>query len=408
MGIKIQVSGVGCTSSPGSQHIGKSFKELLVEASYEAIEDANISPSMIDGASFSYAGEGEIGHGGIVPTLVDALGLAPLEAYINCGNCASAHMAFLQGCEMIESGRYHNVLVAGFDKLTDILPFENYMLMSTDSLYDYNLGFSHIDAFLLQQEYIRKYKIEPAILKESLIKFATLMDRYGLKNTIASNYGSLPLPEEYLEKLPFFGNAMSAGEGASAVILSSLSDEIEVDEKNNKKRDTIIVAGRGYTNTSHYIPHRYNKKLLHSKTDMVPTQIGMFDGYPLELAIKKAYNEANITAEQLNIIELYDQGLNTFISLEAAGICSKGKAPDFIINGGSSINSKIAINTDGGNIARGHAAGGASLYQIIEIVKQLQNRSSGEQISNRKYGLSTVIGGAYATTAAVILENKEN
>ena len=140
---------------------------------------------------------------------------------------------------------------------------------------------------------------------------------------------------------------------------------------------------------------------------MVPTNC-MFDGDPLELAIKKAYNEANITAEQLNIIELYDQGLNTFISLEAAGICSKGKAPDFIINGGGSINSKIAINTDGGNIARGHAAGGASLYQIIEIVKQLQNRSSGEQISNRKYGLSTVIGGAYATTAAVILENKEN
>lgn len=153
MGIKIQVSGVGCTSSPGSQHIGKSFKELLVEASYEAIEDANISPSMIDGASFSYAGEGEIGHGGIVPTLVDALGLAPLEAYINCGNCASAHMAFLQGCEMIESGRYHNVLVAGFDKLTDILPFENYMLMSTDSLYDYNLGFSHIDAFIATRIY---------------------------------------------------------------------------------------------------------------------------------------------------------------------------------------------------------------------------------------------------------------
>lgn len=34
MSIKIQVSGVGCTTSPGSQHIDKSFKELLVEASY--------------------------------------------------------------------------------------------------------------------------------------------------------------------------------------------------------------------------------------------------------------------------------------------------------------------------------------------------------------------------------------
>ena len=403
MSIKIQVSGVGCTTSPGSQHIDKSFKELLVEASYKAIEDADISPSMIDGASFSYAGEGEIGHGGIVPTLVDALGLSPLEAYINCGNCASSHMAFLQGCEMIESGRYKKVLVAGFDELTDILTFENYMLMSTDSLYDYNLGFSHIDAFLLQQEYLRKYNIKPTMVKEALIKFATLMNQYGSKNSTASSYGNKPVTMEYLEKLPFFGNAMSAGEGASAVVLSSVDDE---DNIKNNKRDMIIVAGRGYINTSHYIPHRYNKKLLHLKSNEKTDQLGMFNGFPLEIAIQRAYNEAGITSENLNIMELYDQGLNTFISIDAAGICPRGEAVDFIINGGGTLEGKIAINTDGGNIARGHAAGGASLYQIIEIVKQLQNRASGLQISNRSYGLSTVIGGSYATAAAVILKNE--
>nr|WP_205395652.1 thiolase family protein [Streptococcus lutetiensis] len=395
---EIQIIGVGCTERPGVAHIGKSFKELLVDAVYEALEDAQLSPDSLDGASFSYAGEGEIGHGGIVPTLVDALGLSPLEAYVNIGNCASAHMAFLQGCEMIESGRYHNVLVAGFDKLTDILPFENYMLMSTDSLYDFNLGFSHIDAFLLQQEYLRKYKIKPQTLKKGLLSFATLMREYGALNRVACNYKNRIPTSEELEKIPFFGNAMNAGEGASALILSS------VNSSNNHPK--VTVAGRGYTNTSHYIPHRYNKELLH-KNGEISGNVGMYNGLPLKLAVTSAYSEANIGPDDINIMELYDQGLNGFISLEASGICEEGTAVDFICNGGGSINSKIQINTDGGNIARGHAAGGASLYQIIEIVKQLQGRADGYQIKNKNYGLSTVIGGAYATTAAVVLKRGE-
>ncbi|EHJ53191.1 thiolase family protein [Streptococcus macacae] len=402
MGIKIQVSGVGCTNAPGLPHINKSFKELLVEAAYKALEDAFLSPHLIDGASFSYAGEGEIGHGGIVPTLVDALGLAPLEGYINIGNCASSHMALLQGCEMIESGRYRHVLVAGFDKMTDILPFENYMLMSTDSLYDYNLGFSHIDAFLLQQEYISKYGIQPIKLKEALLKFSTLMKKYGAVNKVSSNFGKeLPTSKE-LENQPFFGNAMSAGEGASAVILSAM----EANNKNSSQ-EKVIIAGRGYTNTSHYIPHRYKEKLLHHKNKDSNDEVGMFNGIPLELSINQAYSEAKISAKDLNILELYDQGLNSFISMEAAGICPKGEAIEYICNGGGTIDSSVAINTDGGNIARGHAGGGASLYQIIEIVKQLQGRASGMQIKKRQYGLSTVIGGAYATAAAIVLKNEE-
>ncbi|MGT2929500.1 thiolase family protein [Streptococcus dentasini] len=402
MSIQIQVSGVGCTNAPGLPHIDKSFKELLVDAVYKALDDADISPNLIDGASFSYAGEGEIGHGGIVPTLVDALGLAPLEAYINIGNCASAHMAFLQGCEMIESGRYKHVLVAGFDKMTDILPFENYMLMSTDSLYDYNLGFSHIDSFLFQQEYISKYKISPQKLRESLLKFSILMRKYGAANEVSSNFGKdIPTLKE-LETQPFFGNAMNAGEGASAIILSATENESRNSSDNKEK---IIVAGRGYTNTSHYIPHRYSKALF--PHNFLNSDLGLFNGVPLEIAINRAYSEAKISVKDLNILELYDQGLNGFISIEAAGICSKGEAVEYICNGGGTIDSAIAINTDGGNIARGHAGGGASLYQIIEIVKQLQGRASGFQIKKRKYGLSTVIGGAYATTAAVVLKNEE-
>lgn len=392
--VQIGIRGVGCTISPGTPKINESFKEMLVEAVYKSIEDAQIYPSDIDGASFSYAGEGEIGHGGIVPTLVDAIGLAPLDGYINIGNCASAHMAFMQGCQMIESQRFKNVLVAGFDKLTDVIPFENYMLMSTDSLYDYNLGFSHIDAFLLQQEYVNKYNLDSQVVKQGLLKFSRLMRENASINSTASGYQKDVPSDEKLSQLPLYGNAMQAGEGASALILSAIP------ELESINYDRVVIAGRRLINTSHYIGHRYDTRLLTSNDEL-----GLYNGIPLANCIQDCYEQAGITSEDLDILELYDQGYNSFISIEAAQLCHPGGGINYLLN--DYDEQSLLINPDGGNIGRGHAAGGASLYQVIEIVKQLQGRAEGKQTKQRHYGLSTVIGGSYATSSAVALENMD-
>lgn len=395
--MSIEICGIGCTNAPGSTHISKSFKELLVEAVSDAVNDAHISWNDIDGASFSYAGEGEIGYGGITPTLIDDLGLSSISAYINIANCASAHAALLQGCEMIESGKYKYVLVSGFDKYADVLPFENYMLISTDSLYDYNLGFSHIDSFLLQQEYFRYYGISLNKIKQGMLKFAKTMREFGSKNKVASYYNKTIPTNEELMKLPFFGNAMEAGEGASAVILTR-------SENNNNKYPSIRISGKSMVTTSHYAAHRYLPELTYQFRNK-KIKGGFYNGNPLKLAINDAYRQAKITADDINIMELYDQGINSLISIEASGICEEGKALDYILDGNINITGRCPINTDGGNIARGHAGGGASLYQIIELVKQMQGRSSGLQVNKKlKYGLSSVIGGTFATSIAVVLE----
>lgn len=398
--MSVEICGVGCTSAPGTTHVSKSFKEMLVEAVSEAVNDACISWDEIDGASFSYAGEGEIGYGGVTPTLVDDLGLSSIPAYINIANCASAHAAFLQGCEMIESGEYKYVVVSGFDKYSDVLPFENYMLISTDSLYDYNLGFSHIDSFLFQQEYFRKYRISEKKLRDGMLKFARTMRLYGSQNSTASFYNKRVPSNEQLSRMPLWGNAMEAGEGASAVILT------KSENNKNKRYAPIKVAGKSMVTSSHYAAHRYHPELIKQLRGKKNSG-GFYNGLPLKLAIDKAYGQAEISAKDVDIMELYDQGVNSMISIEASGICEEGKALDFILDGNIEKSGRCPINTDGGNIARGHAGGGASLYQIIELVRQMQGRSKGVQIEKSlQYGLSSVIGGTFATSIAVVLERK--
>ena len=395
----VEIKGIGCVDAPGTPHLNKSFKDLLVEAVYRAISDADIEPDDIDGASFSYGGESEVGYGSITPTLVDALGLSSIPAYINISNCASAHSALMQGYDMIQTGNYNCVIVAGFDKYTDVIPFENYMLLSTDSMFDYNLGFSHIDAFLFQNEYFRKYGISSKEAKESLLAFAKLARKNASKNTVASLYNT-PIPsDKMLEKLPFFGSTLQAGEGASAVILTPVSKE-------SNGRNRVTIAGTGFITTSHYIAHRYEPGLMKQFDDNESGDIST--GLPLKMAVDQAYKSANCNATDIDMIELYDQGINEFISLEASGICKPGTATKFILEGNGEVDGKCPVNTDGGNIGRGHAAGGASLYQIIEIVKQMQRRSTGVQVSKDLHlALSTVIGGAFATSIAVVLKNMD-
>jgi len=393
---RVVVLGSHALPKPGNNKIDKSFKQLVVEACYGAIEDAGISPLDIEAASFSYFGEGEIGHGGIGPTLVDALGLAPIPSYTNSANCASAHIAFLNGCDMVQSKRYKYVLVCGFDKHTDLISLENYMI-SSDSMYDYSLGMSHIDYLLLSAEYFKQYNISPAVQQAAMVRFAQLMRENAYCHPIASMYGQ-PVPTStQIENMFFSGNVLSAGEGASAVVLAL--ESIAEDTKNPK----VYVTGTGHVSTSQYAAHRYHPELLYS--DQVRNYSSNFaEAIPLELACKKAYEEAGLTSDDIGILGVYDQAVNHFLSIEASGICQKGQAPQFIIDGKGDLDGVCAINTDGGNIARGHAGGGASMYQIIEISRQLQGRAEGKQInSSVQYGMSTVPGGFYSTAASVIL-----
>lgn len=389
------IIGVGCTVNPGEPHIESGFKKMIVEASYAAIDNAGIKPTDIEGASFSYTGEGEVGYGGITPTLVDALGLSPIPAFINSANCASGHAAFLQGCDMIETGRYKNVLVAGFGKMTDVIPFENYMLMSSDCLYDYNLGYSHIDSFLLGMEYFRKNDIPVTQIKQSLLKVAMESRDYGSYNPESKYYGK-NLSTELLKKLPLSGCTLSSGEGASAIILSR--------DSYVSNKTYVVVSGRSLVSTSHYVGHRYDASLIEKNSLDVAD---MSDGLPLKIACDNAYSEAKVCASDIDTVQVYDQIINQFISLEAAGICSKGTAPQFYLNGETAIDGKCPVNTDGGNIARGFASGSAGLYSIIELYRQLTGQAKGKKISHEiQTALSTFIGGYYADAVAVILSKK--
>ena len=389
MSKKIGIVGYYAYENPGKNYINKSFKDLVSETFLNTIESSKIPINDISIASFSFTGEGGIGYGAAGATLVKTLGLQDIPSYINHANCSSGAVALHEMFSFMKNGEQEVGLVCGFDKQTDIMSYENYMLLSTDSDYDYKLGISHIHSFMLADQYA--FNKDTQNIKNAMIYFSKLMFENGKYNSISNVYKK-NINSDLLPYMPLYGNAVTPGEGAVSLILATK----DYAEKNNLSF-FVEIEDSVFLSSSQYIGHTFDKK----------ENIGLGHGKLIQEATNTLLKNTEKSISDIGVFGLYDMGLNPLITLEALGICEKGKAAEYILQGNITVEGETPINTDGGNIARGHAAGPGALYQIVELCDQLLNNPKGKKVNNTKgRGLMTSIGGYYATAIATLLKKE--
>lgn len=318
------------------------------------------------------------------------LGLNNIPSYINHANCSSGAVALHEMFSFMKNGEQDVGLVCGFDKQTDIMAYENYMLLSTDTDYDYKLGISHIHSFMLADQYA--FNKDAKKIENAMIYFSKLMFENGKYNSISNVYKK-NINTEILPFMPLYGNAVTPGEGAVSLILAT-----EDYAKKNSLPFFIEIEDSVFLSSSQYIGNTFNKK----------ENIGLGHGELIKQSTNMLLKNKKRSISDIGIFGLYDMGLNPLITLEALGVCKKGRAAEYILQGNITPEGKTPINTDGGNIARGHAAGPGALYQIVELCDQLLNRPKGKRVHNTKgRGLMTSIGGYYATAITTLLKKED-
>ncbi|MDP2953881.1 MAG: acetyl-CoA acetyltransferase, partial [Chloroflexota bacterium] len=109
---RVAIIGMGCTKF--GEHWNKSIEDLMVEAAYEAYEDAGIEPKDIQAAWVGTLASGRTGQ-----ILAHALKLEyiPISRMENA--CATGTDAFRNACYAVAAGIYDIVLAAGVEKLKD-------------------------------------------------------------------------------------------------------------------------------------------------------------------------------------------------------------------------------------------------------------------------------------------------
>ena len=172
-------------------------------------------------------------------------------------------------------------------------------------------------------------------------------------------------------------------DGAAAVVLASE----EFVQKNNIKDPIWIHASMQASDTLAL----HDRKSI---TELKATQV----------AVKKAYEMAEVTAKDIDVAEVHDCfTIAEAIAYEDLGFVEKGKSGKAIDDGEFELNSRISVNASGGLKACGHPVGATGVKQIVEIVNQLKGKCGKRQVSDAEVGLTHNIGGTGATSVVHIL-----
>jgi acetyl-CoA C-acetyltransferase len=124
-----------------------------------------------------------------------------------------------------------------------------------------------------------------------------------------------------------------------------------------------------------------------------------------ELSAARAYRQAGITPDDVDIFEAHDAfSVMAALSLEACGFAEPGEGVRLAQAGEIQPTGRIPISTMGGLKARGHPVGATGIYQVVEATLQLRGDAGAAQIEGVRTALTQNIGGSGATVVTHVLQ----
>jgi acetyl-CoA acetyltransferase len=117
-------------------------------------------------------------------------------------------------------------------------------------------------------------------------------------------------------------------------------------------------------------------------------------GYDMAVsAAKKAYEQAGLGPNDVDVVELHDCfTANEILTYEALGLCKEGEAEKFIWEGQNTYGGKWVTNPSGGLLSKGHPLGATGLAQCTELVWQLRGQAGERQVEGAKVALQHNLG----------------
>lgn len=119
-------------------------------------------------------------------------------------------------------------------------------------------------------------------------------------------------------------------------------------------------------------------------------------------AAEQALAEANVTVDDIKIVELHDCfSANEVVTLDALGLCAHGKAHEMIRKGDITYGGKYVVNPSGGLISKGHPLGATGIAQCAELVWHLRGWANNRSVPGTKACLQHNLGLGGAAVVAV-------
>jgi len=380
------VSVVGIGQTQVKEHWDRSLRSLAVEAIRGAMKDAHV-----ENADALYVGNmlsGQMtGQENLGALIADEAGLRGIEAMKVEAACGGGGAAMHAGYLAVASGMYDAVIVAGVEKLTEPSNCGTTagLAQAADADYEtiHGISFVALNA-LLMRRYMHEYDLVPedfaafsinshanaAHNPYAMFRAPITLDQYKKSRSVSD-------PITVLDSAPI-------GDGAAAVVLMA-SEKL-----NGNGPRAVKIAASAMASDS---------LALHDRRDVLWLSAA-------EISAKKAYAQAKVTTQDIDIFEIHDAfSIMSVMSLEATGFAERGRGAYLGREGEITPQGRVPISTMGGLKARGHPVGASGVYQIAELTTQLRGEAGANQVPNAHIGMAQSLGGVAANAVTHILTN---
>jgi acetyl-CoA acyltransferase len=110
-------------------------------------------------------------------------------------------------------------------------------------------------------------------------------------------------------------------------------------------------------------------------------------------AAQKAYSQAGVAPEDLDLVELHDCFATAeLVHYDNLMLCQPGEAVKFFESGAPWRDGKTPVNVSGGLQSKGHPIAATGIANIWEVCHHLRGEAGDRQIADAKVGLAHVIG----------------
>ncbi|MFC1939312.1 acetyl-CoA acetyltransferase [Chloroflexota bacterium] len=372
---KVAIVGMGCTKF--GELWDKDADDLIVEAAYEAFEDAGVEAKDIQAA---WVGTSR-GFSGAVISAPLQLQYIPVTRVENA--CATGYEAIRNAAFAVAAKVYDLVLVVGVEKLKDT-GFGGLGTQGSDKWHPvYGYATTPPGRYAMSAtRYFARYGLSREEGKRMLAQVAVKNHHNGARNPKAHLHREITVEEAMNAPMVAWPlglyDCCGVTDGAAAAILCRTEDarNFRSDYVTIKGIEVCVGPGQGKIRTDYDWTH-WEETVRASRA---------------------TYAQAGIKnpRQELDMVELHDCfTIAEVIAAESLGICEFGKTREDIESGAWRQEGEIPINLSGGLKSFGHPIGASGCREVYEIYKQIQGKAqdTSRQLRNVQMGLAHNQGG---------------
>jgi acetyl-CoA acetyltransferase len=364
IGGRFAIAGLGVTEQ--GLRLGRPSRDLRREALELALADAGLTRRDVDGY---------IGTSSETFDDIRHLGLAPGFAYTIQSGGATATMSILNAIGAILTDQASTVVCSYGVAISSGVPRADGSKGGYGSFaYGYPRLYGFIGAGMTHALHARRHMHRYGTTSQHLGAVAVAQRAHAAVRPGTLGFGKpITLEDHQSSRLvvdPFrLLDCCRDTDGGVCVIVTSI-------ERARDLRSTpAVVRGIG---TGHNMRNWWTGDVYDLHDDIEPAK-------------QKAFGQAGITVDDIDVAALYDPfTISVIMQLEAYGFCARGEGGPFVASGATRLDGAIPTNTGGGQLSGFYATG---FTAVVEGLRQIRRESGATQVPDAQIALVSGHGG---------------